>query len=72
MIKLTLTPEDNDRLNRLCGEHNRYLQQIEQYLEVTITNCGNKFVINGPKEPAIKTKNLLQGLYYSSKTGSRS
>jgi len=63
MTKLTLTPEDNQRLNELCGEHDRHLQQIEQSLGVIIANRGNQFVINGPKIEAAKAKKILKELY---------
>ena len=63
MIKLTLTPEDNKRLNILCGIHNKHLEQIEQYLDVAISNRGNVFVIKGPKDQTSKAKSLLQELY---------
>ena len=63
MIKLTLTPEDNIRLNILCGEHNKHLQQIEKSLNVAISNRGYSFVIKGAKEYTQKAEKLLQELY---------
>lgn len=63
MTKLTLLPEDNRRLNILCGEHNRHLEQIEQSLNVTIANRGNEFIITGPKNQATKAKRILQALF---------
>jgi len=63
MTKLTLIPEDNQRLNELCGEHDKHLQQIEQYLGVTISNRGHEFVINGPENDAIKAKKIIKELY---------
>jgi len=63
MTKLTLTPEDNQRLNKLCGEHDRHIQQIEQALDVVIANRGNEFVINGPKLQMTKAKKILKELY---------
>ncbi|MBU0744107.1 MAG: PhoH family protein [Gammaproteobacteria bacterium] len=63
MMKLLLTPENNQRLNTLCGTHNKHLQQIEKSLEVTIANRGHCFVIKGPKNQTLKTSKLLQELY---------
>lgn len=62
MAKLVL-PEDNHRLNTLCGEHNRHLEQIEKYLEVVIANRGNTFTITGPKAQTAKAKKVLKELF---------
>lgn len=63
MIKLELTPEDNDRLNNLCGEHNRNLEQIEKYLNVEISNRGNIFFISGEENRIIKAKHIIIDLF---------
>ena len=63
MKKLTLIPEDNARLKNLCGEHNKHLQQIEKYFDVTIANRGCEFTINGPKEKTAQAKQTLQELF---------
>jgi len=63
MTKLNLTPENNDRLKNLCGEHDQHLQQIEKYLEVTIANRGNEFNIDGPKDRVAQAKQALKELF---------
>ena len=63
MTKLILTPVDNQRLKKLCGEHDQHLYQIEQYLGIVIANRGNEFVINGPKQDINKAKKILKELY---------
>lgn len=68
-MKLTLTPEDNHRLNNLCGEHNRHLEQIEQYLGVVIANRGNEFTITGPIAQITKTKKVIKELFAITATG---
>ncbi len=68
-MKLILTPENNHRLNNLCGEHNCHLEQIEQYLGVVIANRGNEFTITGPKIQAAKTQKALKELFALTATG---
>lgn len=63
MLKFNLTPENNERLKILCGTHDRNLQQLEQGLDVVISNRGNTFTIKGPKNQATKAKKLIQELY---------
>lgn len=62
-MKLTLTPENNRRINNLCGEHNKNLQQIESYLGVVIANRGNEFTITGPKDNVTRTKKIIKELF---------
>lgn len=62
-LTITLTPEDNIRLNNLCGQYNQNLQQIESYLEVRIHNRGNNFEINGNLSAVKKAERALQELF---------
>ena len=58
-MKLTLFPEDNHRLNTLCGPNNSHLEQIEKSMDVAIISRGNEFFITGTKKQIIETKILL-------------
>ena len=46
-LRFDLDPEDQDRINRLCGPTNSTLKQIEEALEIKISNRGSKFKIRG-------------------------
>ena len=60
---LTLKPQDNDRLAKLCGTLDENLRQIESYMNVEISNRGNNFTIKGNETDVPKTSNLIQKLY---------
>ena len=62
-VEFSLTPVDNRRLANLCGSHDAYLKQIEEYLGVEIANRGNHFRVTGRAEPARNAERLLKELY---------
>ena len=60
---LTLKPQDNGRLAKLCGTLDENLRQIESFMNVEISNRGNNFTIKGNEIDVPKTSNLIQKLY---------
>ncbi len=60
---LTLQPQDNIRLAKLCGTLDENLRQIESYMQVEISNRGNNFIIKGSEESVPKTSELIEKLY---------
>jgi len=62
-LKFELIPEEQDRLNRLCGPTNSTLKQIEEALKIKISNRGFKFRIKGSKEEIGVAKRVLKVLY---------
>ena len=60
---LTLKPQDNIRLAKLCGTLDENLRQIESYMQVEISNRGNNFIIKGSEESVPKTSELIERLY---------
>ena len=60
---LTLKPQDNIRLAKLCGTLDENLRQIESYMQVEISNRGNNFIIKGNEESVPKTSELIERLY---------
>ena len=60
---LTLKPQDNIRLAKLCGTLDENLRQIESYMKVEISNRGNNFIIKGTEESVPKTSELIERLY---------
>ena len=68
-LKITLRPEDNERLANLYGQYNENLKQIEKYLGVTINNRGHSFHIVGEQLAQRKTENILQQMYNATVSG---
>ena len=60
---LTLKPQYNIRLAKLCGTLDENLRQIESYMQVEISNRGNNFIIKGTEESVPKTSELIERLY---------
>ena len=60
---LTLKPQDNIRLAKLCGTLDENLRQIESYMQVEISNRGNNFIIKGTEGSVPKTSELIERLY---------
>ena len=52
-----------DRLQSMLGAYNGHLKQIEQRLQVNISNRGDSFFIDGDLEVVERAENLLQRLY---------
>ena len=63
---LTLKPEDNIRLAKLCGTLDENLRQIESHMQVEISNRGNNFIIKGSEDSVPKTSELIEKLYIMS------
>jgi len=62
-VNLTLTPSDNHRLAKLCGQFDENLRHVESYLGVKINNRGNEFEIIGPTKSVKVAKDLINMLY---------
>ncbi len=60
---LSLAPDDNRRLANLCGQFDQHLRQIEQRLDVEISNRGSQFHIEGTREAVATATGLLERLY---------
>ena len=62
-----LSPADNDRLANLCGQFDEHLKQIEQRLNVEISNRGDQFMVVGPDKSAQSAQKLITHLYEATK-----
>ena len=62
-LRFDLDPEDQDRINRLCGPTNSTLKQIEEALEIKISNRGSKFKVRGNSSNTSAAETVLKGLY---------
>jgi phosphate starvation-inducible PhoH-like protein len=58
-----LEPADNGLLANLCGQFDEHLRQIEDRLGVRISNRGNFFRIEGPKEASEWGEQTVRQLY---------
>lgn len=65
--ELVLTPEDNNRLFRLCGQFNEHVKMIEKRLGVFIKQRGHAFSISGERKAVTKACNTLEALYEETK-----
>ena len=62
-LRFNLDPDDQDRINRLCGPTNSTLKQIEEALEIKISNRGSKFKVRGNSPNTTAAETVLKGLY---------
>ena len=62
-LRFDLDPDDQDRINRLCGPTNSTLKQIEEALEIKISNRGSKFKVRGNSPNTSAAETVLKGLY---------
>ena len=60
---LILQPQDNERLANLCGLLDENLRQIESYMNVQISNRGNKFIIKGHEIFKVISLSLVYKIY---------
>ena len=66
---LVLTPADNDRLAKLCGQFDENLHTIERHLGVEINNRGNEFDIIGIPNSVETACEALEKLYEDTQKG---
>ena len=65
-IQLILEPEDNDRLQNLCGPLNNNIKEIEQRFNVQINHRGNLFDFIGDKKNITIASEVVKELYVTS------
>ncbi len=65
----TLTFDDVDIVNSLCGEHDNNLKCIEKSLSVTVSVKGHEISIGGDKYSISRAKRLIQNLYFVIESG---
>ncbi|NKB64844.1 MAG: hypothetical protein GKR95_25985 [Gammaproteobacteria bacterium] len=58
-----LLPAENGRLSQLCGQLNSHIQQIEQHLNVKITQRNNAFSITGTETAKRKAESVVRDLF---------
>lgn len=61
--EIALEPNDAGRLASLCGHFDRHLRQIEERLDVRISNRANRFIFEGGKSQIESSTKLLKNLY---------
>ena len=65
-IQLILEPEDNDRLQNLCGPLNNNINEIEQRFNIQINHRGNIFDFIGDKKNITIASEAVKELYVTS------
>ena len=63
ILRHAFTPLNNTRLKNLCGPMDQHLRTVEAGLQVTIAHRGERFSVDGRKQPAEQALAVLQGLY---------
>ncbi|MCX8574389.1 PhoH family protein [Gilliamella sp. B3825] len=63
-----LEPDDNQRLNSLCGPHDDNVKQLERRLGIEINHRGNLFLITGDQICVNAADQILMSLYQQTKT----
>jgi phosphate starvation-inducible protein PhoH and related proteins len=66
-MEITLNPEDNARLNNLCGALDENIKQIETALEVNINRRGATFNISGKLDNTRLAAQLIENFYVRAK-----
>jgi phosphate starvation-inducible PhoH-like protein len=66
-MEITLNPEDNARLNNLCGALDENIKQIETALEVNINRRGATFNISGKVDNMRLAAQLIENFYVRAK-----
>ncbi|MFU8814520.1 MAG: PhoH family protein [Pseudomonadales bacterium] len=66
--KVTLEPDDSQRLAALCGPFDQNLKHLESRLGVLIRNRGNIFQVSGP-EPRLKAASAVLAQLYRETAG---
>ena len=66
-MEITLQPEDNARLNNLCGALDENIKQIEAALDVNINRRGATFNISGKLENTRLAQQMLENFYARAK-----
>ncbi|MES2606661.1 MAG: PhoH family protein [Pseudomonadota bacterium] len=67
--RLELQPDNPQRLANLCGLHNEHLRQLEENLDLQISNRGNQFTLTGSEEALQSGDRVLQQLYQQTLEG---
>ena len=62
-LRFNLDPDEQDRFNRLCGRTTSTLKQIEEALEIKISNRGSKFKVRGDSTNTSAAETVIKGLY---------
>ena len=62
-----LLPAENERLSRVCGALDAHLRQIENRLEVKISQRHNAFSVTGANHRAALTESVIRSLFEMTK-----
>lgn len=66
-ILFQLLPAENERLSQVCGELDAHLQQIEDRLDVRISQRHNAFRVTGANHAASRAESVIRSLFEMTK-----
>ncbi|MHA7881085.1 MAG: PhoH family protein [Saccharospirillum sp.] len=64
-----LTPDNPQRLASLCGLANDHLKQIEERLDIRVSNRGNRFQLKGDDASVQAGEDIIKRLYRETRGG---
>lgn len=64
-ITFHLEPENNERLQVICGQLDENLRMVEHHLAVEVNHRGHLFRIIGPREAIAKAKEFIEMVYHN-------
>lgn len=62
-IHFQLLPAENERLSAVCGQLNCHLRQIENHLDVKISNRSNNFSVEGVRSDSRRAVSVVKKLF---------
>ena len=62
-IQFSLFPQDNERLQNLCGWHHEHIDQVELRLGIEINSRGFDFAVTGLSDRLVKAEQFIRDLY---------
>jgi len=68
-IQFTLFPEENERLQNLCGWRNEHFEQIELRLGVEVNSRGFQVSVTGLPDRVVKAEQIIRDLYEETAEG---
>jgi len=69
LLRTTLTYEDRDAFQQLCGPNDSHLRIVEELLHVTADSRGNQLLLTGEHHDVDLAKDVLEQFYELAKKG---
>lgn len=63
VLDVVLAPDDHERMANLCGQFDEHIRQIEERLDLRISNRGNRFELAGSEAATDRGERVLRALF---------